>query len=260
MAELRFGFHDFLNAQPLLATLRKRESEGGYRLFLDSPAGVAKKFNAGELDLGMIPSVEYVRNRMRYHLLEHFAIVSRGPVDTVILILKKEPEKVERVSLDANSMTSSALTRILFKERFPESVCYQSFSGDPKESLQTSDAVLVIGDKAFSARRKLSDHTIIDLSEEWFRQTGKPFVHAVVAVHQEKDVPQSVLNVLEETQFRVNESISKIVKSPLKSLELTSTECENYLRNKIDYTLDKEALAGLEHFGELFQQEFFLNN
>tara|TARA_Y100001960_G_scaffold327091_1_gene412701 strand:- start:337 stop:1098 length:762 start_codon:yes stop_codon:yes gene_type:complete len=245
---LKFGFHNFLNAQPLLTTLRKREKEFGFQLVLGSPAKIAHLLNKGEIDLGMIPSVEYLRNKIRYRLLKHFAIISLGPVDTVLLILKKQPERVERIALDAHSMTSAELIKILFRNRFRNTVHYETISGDPAELLRSFDAVLIIGDKAFSARRRLSNQTIIDLSEEWFNQTGKPFVHAVLSVRKDIELGEPILDVLLETETRITESISNLSKMPFDSLGLTSKQCEDYFRNKIRYILDPEALEGLNLF------------
>ena len=255
MAILKFGFHNFLNAQPLLTNLRKREKENDFQLVLDSPAKIARLLSKGEIDLGMIPSVEYLGNKTRYRLLKHFAIISLGPVDSVLLIVKKDLGKVERVALDPYSMTSAALTKILFRNRFQKNVQYDIVSGEPEKLLHDFDAVLVIGDRAFSARRRLSDQTIIDLSAEWFGQTGKPFVHAVLSARKETKLSQSLLRVLLETQNRIAESISYVSQMPLHSLDLTSLQCDDYLRNKIRYIIDHEALEGLELFGKYYLKE-----
>ena len=254
MIFLEFGFHNFLNAEPLLTTLRQRERQGGFRLILDSPAGIACRFNSGKLDLGMVPSVEYLRNKNQYRLLDHFVIASIGSVDTVLLIAKKELKNVGSVALDNHSLTSSMLTKILFHNRFSKKVRYEILSHDPEEQLKVSDAVMVIGDKAFSAKKRLSTKKVFDLSYEWFSQTGKPFVHAVLVVRKEIDIPKSLFEVLEETKARLKESIQDIVKNKSTSFDLTPAQCEDYLQNKICYVLNSNTLEGLNLFDKFYKK------
>ena len=84
--KLKFGFHDFINAQPLLIPLREREQQLGVTLVTGSPARLAEQLRAGELDLAMIPSIEYLKDSAHYRLLSGVAVASRGPVGTVLFV------------------------------------------------------------------------------------------------------------------------------------------------------------------------------
>ncbi len=53
---LRLGVVSYLNAEPLVFGL---DREPAVRLERDLPSRVAQRLHAGEVDLGMIPSIEY---------------------------------------------------------------------------------------------------------------------------------------------------------------------------------------------------------
>ena len=44
---LKFGFHDFINAQPLLIPLREKEQQLGMTLVTGSPASLAEQLRTG---------------------------------------------------------------------------------------------------------------------------------------------------------------------------------------------------------------------
>ena len=48
---IRFGLHDFLNAQPLLVPLVRQQKELGVKIVPGVPSLLADKLKAGELDL-----------------------------------------------------------------------------------------------------------------------------------------------------------------------------------------------------------------
>ena len=55
---LRLGVVSYLNAEPLVYGLEK---DPAFDLQRDVPSRVAERLHAGEIDLGMIPSIEYLR-------------------------------------------------------------------------------------------------------------------------------------------------------------------------------------------------------
>ena len=86
---LRFGIHNFLNAAPLLLPLKEEGSNMGFQVFTDSPASLADRLKSSDLDLAMIPSVEYFKSANTYRLVPDLCIASRGKVETVLFLTKK---------------------------------------------------------------------------------------------------------------------------------------------------------------------------
>ena len=58
---LKFGIHDFINAQPILASLREMGGWIKLDIYTETPARLAEQLNKGKLDFAMIPAIEYLR-------------------------------------------------------------------------------------------------------------------------------------------------------------------------------------------------------
>jgi len=77
MRPVRLGAVDYLNARPLVYGLELRH---GFALRFDPPSKCAALLHEGSIDVGMIPSIEYLR-RPDYCAVPDLAIVSEGPVE-----------------------------------------------------------------------------------------------------------------------------------------------------------------------------------
>src|SRR3954470_2813699 len=143
---LRVGAVSYLNAKPLYYRLEEFAPE--VRLTMDYPSVLADKLARGELDLALIPSIEYLRGR-GYEILPGFAIAARGPVRSVKLFARKPFGEIERLALDEGSRTSQALCRVWLDEAHGvrPAVIESLPLGVPVEE-STADAVLLIGDRA----------------------------------------------------------------------------------------------------------------
>lgn len=174
----RVGFHDFLNSRPLLYPFRHGLLETPFELVVDTPSRLADRFHEGELDMALIPSIEYAMSEGSV-IVPAVCIASLGPVETVVMFSEMAMEDVESVLVDPKSRSSVAMLRILFKEMHnKEPAMITGKEDDPALVLRSADAGLVIGDAAFSVDRE--KYLVHDLGELWFRHTGRPFVHAVL--------------------------------------------------------------------------------
>jgi len=169
---LRLGVVSYLNAAPLVYGL---ERDPRYRLSLDVPSVVADQLHRGELDLGMIPAIEYAGGD--YALVPGLAIGSRGPVRSVNLYYKGSLPNIRRVALDVSSRTSVALLKVLLRERLGRDPEYVTLAPSVPAMLEVADAALVIGDQALYFARA-AEMERLDLGAEWQRSTGLPFVFA----------------------------------------------------------------------------------
>src|SRR5262245_12765440 len=145
---IRIGAVNYLNTKPLICDLEELAPE--VELVLDVPSRLADQLAAGELDVGLIPIIEYFRADC-YSIVPDIAIATRGPVLSVTLFSRSPWPQIRKVALDAGSRTSAALTLILLRKRYgvtPEVVSLPlETSADDIEA----DAVLLIGDRAMRA-------------------------------------------------------------------------------------------------------------
>ena len=167
---LRVGVVPYLNVAPIVRGLA---SDPRFDLQRDLPSRVAERLHASELDLGMIPSIEYARGA--YAIVPGVAIGSRGPVRSVRLLHRVPLAEVRRVALDASSRTSAALLRIVLRQRLGRDPEYLTLPPDAPAMLAVADAALLIGDPALYWEGEAES---LDLGEEWTRTSGLPFVYA----------------------------------------------------------------------------------
>ncbi len=97
MARVRLGAVEYLNARPLVYGL---DDSPRFSLRFDVPSRCADLLHAGDIDLGLIPSIEYLRGPVPYAIVPGLAIASRGPVASVALYTRREPRDVRSIAMD----------------------------------------------------------------------------------------------------------------------------------------------------------------
>jgi chorismate dehydratase len=238
-APLRLGVVSYLNAEPLVYGL---DQDPAFDLQRDVPSRVAERLHAGEIDLGMIPSIEYARGD--YAVVPGVAIASRGAVRSVRLLMQRPLPHLRRVALDRSSRTSQALLKVLLRERLGRDPEYVQMPPDPGAMLASADAALLIGDPALYL--DLPGETL-DLGEEWTRVTGRPFVYAFWAGPLGVVDAASVVR-LQEAMRRGVEGISRIAAAYNGLGAGQAARSEAYLRTNIVYRLGDDELQGLREF------------
>ncbi|QPJ64465.1 MAG: menaquinone biosynthesis protein [Candidatus Nitrohelix vancouverensis] len=246
----RLGIHDFLNAQPLLQPLREQAKALNLSIHTAPPAQLADQLKAGELDLAMIPSIEYLRNADRYRLVPGPCIASKGRVDTVLLISKGPLDQIHSVAADQRSRTSIAALELLFGERFAPGWSLQAMQPDLNAMMQDCDAALIIGDPTFSLDIKapLVAH---DLSLEWQQRTRLPFVHAVFAVRNGVTLSYELLQALARAAQNSAATAERIANDYAVGDYKNPQRFQDYLTNKIRYILGEEEIQGMQTFRDL---------
>ncbi|MDB5311533.1 MAG: hypothetical protein JWO38_5735 [Gemmataceae bacterium] len=245
-ATIRVGAVNYLNTKPLIERLT--EFAPTVALSLALPSRLADQLAAGELDVGLIPVVEYFRGA-NYSFVPGVAIASRGPVLSVTLFSRVPWGQIRSVALDEGSRTSAALTQILLRKRYAVHPTFTPLPIDtPADDLAT-DAVLLIGDRAMRACLPGYQYAY-DLGQEWTDWTGLPFVYAVWAVRG-----GVVLGEVEPAFHRAKEyglaHAGAIAQREAGPLGLDPGYCRRYLTNIIRYDLGPQESAGLRRFHEL---------
>ena len=172
----RLGAVDYLNARPLVFGLELQNRL--FSLRFDVPSKCAALLHEGSIDVGMIPSIEYLRGPDPYRIVPGLGIVSEGPVASVALFTKKPVEQVTSIAADTSSRTSNALLRILCYERFGIDPAFEAMPPDPTAMLTQCDAALIIGDPALFLDHDARGLLKVDLGGHWTAMTSLPFVWA----------------------------------------------------------------------------------
>src|SRR5687768_10535394 len=104
---LRLGAVSYLNTKPLVYGLDAHPDQFDVRF--DVPSKCAALLHAGQVDLGLIPAIEYLH--ADYLIVPDVSIASDGEVATVAVFTRKPIAQVKTIALDLSSKTSVALTR-----------------------------------------------------------------------------------------------------------------------------------------------------
>ena len=254
--KIRFGCHRFFNSRPFTDYLSEHQKEFGLEIRFDHPARLADGLRQGELDVAFIPSIEYP-NIPGGKILPGISISSRKTVKTVLLVCGKKLEDVKTIAVDFRSRTSVVLLKIILEERGLPSPVFSPMPPDIHAMLKGNDAALVIGDAAFG----IKDFGLesYDLSSEWFRITGRPFVHAVMVASPQAILPPALLQGLQQAKTLDPRKLREIALEESKKLGISLEEGTDYLTNQILYHLGREECEGLEKFLRMAWEKGFLD-
>lgn len=258
MARVRIGAVTYLNARPLVYGL---EASPRFDVRFDLPARCAELLHAGETDLGLIPSIEFLRapkGPESYRVVPEVAITSRGAVASVAIFTTKAMRDVRSIALDTSSRTSVALTRVMCMRAFGIAPAFEPHGPDLPAMLETADAALVIGDNALflnagsvtigvgsSSRTVLVEK--IDLGELWLKTTGLPFVYAFWVGRTDALGPgdvQALIATRDASLARTREIAEFYYPDDAARQDVA----DRYLRDNIKYRLGPDERAGVELF------------
>jgi len=244
LAKLRVGIVNFLNSKPLAWGFLKGHHADLFAPTYHPPAMVARMLGQGNLDVGLIPSIE-VQRLPQLRVLPDICVAARHEVRSVLLLSRCPPEEIRKVALDQNSRTSVALLRILLRERWNVDPEYLHERADPERMLAEADAALLIGDPALKVDR--DRYLVHDLAGEWHALTGLPFVFAVWAVRPEVELPELPFYFKSSLRYGLS-SLDILVREAAAELGLESSEVREYLTENLSFFLRREEINGLEEF------------
>lgn len=249
MRRLRISAISYLNTAPLVWDFEHGSVGAEFDITYTLPSQCARELESETADIGIVPAAAYA-TIPGLSILPEIAIASKNAVRSILLVSEKEMDDIASVAVDSSSLTSVALTRILFEKWWGGGRSFKSQPPNLETMLAEHDAALVIGDPALKVDR--SHYRTWDLSEEWTRFTGKPFVFAFWAV-RENAAKESLLDlntIFQQSRAHGLEpaSLKQIVQEWSGKLGLPEDNLYRYLTTNIYYHLDENCLAGLSLF------------
>lgn len=252
----RVGHIQFLNCLPLYWGLMRSGALLGVELSKDTPDHLNEALVAGDLDIGPISLVEYLRHTDELLLLPDLAVGSDGPVHSVNMVSTRPLAELDgrRVALGSTSRTGVLLARMLLETHVGVRPEYFRCPPDLTGMLLEADAAVLIGDAALRARTDAPNRGLIvtDLGAAWREWTGLPMVFAVWAVRRDfasahpgvvKDVHQAFLTSRELCLAELDTVAAAAARwEPFSAAELAA-----YFR-ALDFSLGPRQLAGLREF------------
>ncbi len=242
---IRIGAVSYLNTKPLVYRLDELAPDA--EIIYDFPSRLAVDLATGELDVALIPSIEFFQDP-KYTIVSDACIGCRGPVLSVKFFSRVPVEKIRRVSLDEGSRTSIALVRVLLQQRYGIEPELESLPIGATAQDSDADAVLLIGDRAI--HQPVADFVEIwDLGDEWCRWSELPFVFAMWVAHVGKDLRGTEL-ALDAARDAGIRCLDEIAKREAVKAGLSPAQCLTYLRDNLHFHLGPRELRGLALFYE----------
>src|SRR3954467_10817238 len=252
VARPRVGHIQFLNCLPIYWGLVRAGTLLDVELTKDTPDRLSEMLVAGDLDIGPISLVEYLRHADQLALLPDIAIGSDGPGLSVHLGTQVPLTQLDgrRVALGSTSRTSVLLARMWLEQVHGVRPEYFTCPPDLTTMLLEADAAVLIGDTALRAtydapRRGLAVH---DLGAAWREWSGLPMVFAVWAARREyaeqnpglvKDIHTAFVSSRDEALAHVEDVAAQAARWE----SFDAATLANYFRT-LDFSLGTRQLAG----------------
>jgi chorismate dehydratase len=241
---VRLGAVTYLNARPLVYGLERNDR---FSIRYDIPSECARLLHAHETDLGLIPSIEYLRGPVPYELVPGPAVISRGPVDSVAIYTRRDPRDIRTIAMDTSSRTSVALATVLLRRQFGVEPQAAPMAPDLDAMLARADAALIIGDAALFLDHRAAGALKIDLGQQWTELTGLPFVYAVWTGWPDAVTRQDVTVLRRARDAGVAQS-DAVAAEYYPDETARQAAARRYLRDNIRYVLGDEEIEGLKTF------------
>jgi chorismate dehydratase len=234
---------NYYNTTPFLYGINHTDFKSQIELELDIPSVCAKKLKNRQVEIGLVP-VAVLPELQSYHIITDYCIGAVGKVDSVKLFAQKPLDELTHVLLDYQSKTSVTLVQVLNKHFWKKNIEFINASEGFEKQISGTTGAVIIGDRTFG----LTEHPYqYDLSEEWQKYTGLPFVFAcwVSNVKPEEAFIEKFNQALSYGVNHIKEAVTE------KPNNTKGFDAYDYLKNKISYNLDSDKRKALSRFLEL---------
>jgi len=245
LKKIKVGAVSYLNTRPLLYGIKRSgELLEQIELIEEYPSRIADMLKDGRIDVGLVP-VSIIPELDEWFIVTDYCIGANGDVASVCMFSEVPVEKIERVLLDYQSLTSVNLCKLLLKHYWKISPLLEATRENYMRCIKGTTAGVVIGDRAL-AQRKVSPF-IYDLAGAWKAMTNLPFVFAAWIAN--KKLPDDFIHLFNAANAMGFKNIDAVI-------EENSTDVydlKKYFTTNISYQLDEEKLKGMERFLEMME-------
>jgi len=254
MAEkkLKISVVNYTNSIPFVYGLEHFSGKDIFDVQKDIPSICADKLINNKVDIGLVP-VAILPLLKEYFVLTNYCIGADGEVASVMLYSDVPLNQIEHVLLDFHSRTSVQLVQVLAEKYWKISPSWMNAPENFIDNIGGTTAAVVIGDRSFALRDKYKYR--YDLSSEWKKFTGLPFVFAVWVSNKKLNTEQlsAFTSAIEIGMQHIHELADELNKN--NALEYDAV---HYLSQNISYALDEKKLEAMELFLSYLKAEVFI--
>lgn len=252
MRGITIGAAPFVSTRPLIYGITSDRSED-VTLTYDEPSLLAEALMRGELDVALVPSIEYLRGIGRFHI-EGPALVAQPGGGGVLLASQKPLAEVERIAVGEFSRTPIAALRIVLAERYnvtPDILVEKNLRQRWREQY---DAVLISGDGALPGG--LHDEPcaeVVNVCSLWYSVTSKPLVTALW-VFNDETLRSRLTELLVSSRNAGVQNLSHLADGIAQSTQYDGSQLYDYIAQSWSYQMGPDELDGLRRLEELAMQ------
>ncbi len=231
---------NYYNTSPFLYGIANSLIKNSLNIELDIPSVCAQKFKNKQVDIGLVP-VAILPELTNYNIITDYCIGANGKVDSVKLYANKPLNELTHIMLDYQSKTSVTLIQVLNKHFWKKNIEFINTSEGFENKINNTTGAVIIGDRTFGLNNFPYEY---DLSDEWKKYTGLPFVFACWVSN--KPLPANFVtdfNLALQLGVKNIETVVKQNPSIIKGFDAF-----DYLQNKISYTFDEDKKTALNKF------------
>lgn len=253
----RVGHIQFLNCVPLYWGLARTGALLDLELTKDTPEKLSRRLIEGDLDIGPVTLVEFLKHADELVALPDIAVGCDGPVMSCVIVSQVPLDQLDRarVALGSTSRTSVRLAQLLLSDRYGVRPDYYSCPPDLGVMMQEADAAVLIGDAALRAHLHYAPRLgleVHDLGAMWKEWTGLPFVFAVWAVRRDylerrPDVVRKVHQAFLASRDLSLEEVTKVAEQAARWEAFDAEVLERYFRT-LDFRFAGPQLAAVGEF------------
>lgn len=243
MKKIRISAVSYTNTKPFIYGIQNTPVIDKIDLSVDIPADCAQKLIDDRADVGLIP-VAAILNLPQWHIVSDYCIGATGPVNSVFVFSNCDIREAKIVQLDPQSRTSNNLARVLLKNFWKTEPQLIIGAENYAASSDPHTAFVQIGDRTFGKKEQYP--FVYDLSEEWQKFTGLPFVFAAWIAN--KPIPQEFTGEFNQAMEFGLAHRKELLKTLPKRPDF---DLEDYLMHKLDFNLDEDKKKALHLFLDL---------
>lgn len=240
---IKIGKVSYLNTLPIFYKWETSRIE----LIEGNPAELVIKLRRGEIQAGIVSSVEYLIHKEEYLVVPNICIASKERACSVTIFSKEPLEKIRSIYLTPSSLTSRELTLYILEKVYknrPEIL----------EDRDKAQALMLIGDEAIREKESGRWNYLYDLGQEWFKLHGLPFVFALFLVR--RDSPSWLFEYITNQCKRSKEEFYKDLAWGKITVEGFDGEfLHHYFTQCLHYDLDADAWRSLDIFNGLLMKK-----
>jgi len=254
----RVGHIQFLNCLPIYWGLARTGTLLDLDLTKDTPDKLNDALVAGDLDIGPISALEFLKNAEDLVVLPEIAVGSDGPVMSCLIVSQVPLSALDgrRVALGSTSRTSVRLAQLLLEEREGVRPEYFTCPPDLPQMMQEADAAVVIGDAALRAALHQAPELglqVHDLGQMWKEWTGLPFVFAVWAARREflaeqPELVREVHRAFLDSRDLSMEEVDKVCEQAARWEAFDEETFRRYYTEALDFSFGERQLTGMREF------------